>query len=109
MDAISFASYRLQHYRSPARLNRNINVQAHPAHAKQYTSNRKPENGKMSRHYHFESLLSVTGANADKRVPIKTIEQTQYILKLYDEILKIAIKNPATNPCEKAQTAINKV
>ena len=63
-----------------------------PAHAKQYTSNRKPENGKMSRHYHFESLLSVTGANADKRVPIKTIEQTQYILRLYDEILKIANK-----------------
>ena len=28
-----------------------------PAHARQYTQNRKPENGKMSRHYQFESLL----------------------------------------------------
>ena len=63
-----------------------------PIHAKQYTANRKPENGKMSRHYHFESLLSVTGANADKRVPLKTVEQTKYILRLYDELLKIANK-----------------
>ena len=72
-----------------------------PTHAKQYTSNRKPENGKMSRHYHFESLLSVTGANADKRVPLKASEQSKYILRLYDELLKFtnkkAINAPKTN------------
>ena len=55
-----------------------------PAHARQYTQNRKPENGKMSRHYQFESLLSTTGANADKRVPIKASLQGQYVLRLYD-------------------------
>ena len=52
------------------------------SHARQYIQNRKPENGKMSRHYQFESLLSVTGANADKRIPIKLSDQPKYILKL---------------------------
>ncbi len=60
-----------------------------PAHARQYTQNRKPENGKMSRHYQFESLLSVTGANADKRVPIKSSSQGEYVLRLYDSLLKL--------------------
>tara|TARA_B100001250_G_scaffold396247_1_gene402040 strand:+ start:5929 stop:8949 length:3021 start_codon:yes stop_codon:yes gene_type:complete len=67
-----------------------------PAHAKQYTTNRKPENGKMSRHYHFESLLSVTGANADKRVPIRPSEQGEYISKLYDALLSLS-NQPAIN------------
>ena len=43
----------------------------------------------MSRHYQFESLLSVTGANADKRIPIKPSETNKYILKLYDELLSL--------------------
>ena len=67
-----------------------------PAHAKQYTTNRKPENGKMSRHYHFESLLSITGANADKRVPIRPSEQGQYISKLYDALLSLS-NQPSIN------------
>ena len=62
------------------------------AHARQYTKNRKPENGKMSRHYQFESLLSVTGSNADKRVPIKPSEQGKYILRLYDFLLRFSNK-----------------
>ena len=63
-----------------------------PAHARQYTLNRKPENGNMSRHYQFESLLTVTGANADKRVPIKLSDQPKYILRLYDFLLDLANK-----------------
>ena len=43
----------------------------------------------MSRHYQFESLLSVTGANADKRVPIKSSSQGEYVLRLYDSLLKL--------------------
>ncbi len=61
-----------------------------PAHAPQYTKNRNPEKGTMSRHYQFESLLSVTGANADKRVPIKNSQQINYVLNLYAELLRIA-------------------
>ena len=69
-----------------------LNEWLDPAHSRQYTSNRKPENGKMSRHYQFESLLSVTGANADKRFPIKPSQQSEYILKLYDILLSLSNK-----------------
>ncbi len=68
-----------------------------PAHARQYTSNRKPENGKMSRHYHFESLLSVTGSNADKRVPIKPSEMYRYVLSLYYYLTRPQYKGELTN------------
>lgn len=40
-----------------------------------YSETRKPENGWMSRHYHFDSVFSLTGANADVRTPIKPSEQ----------------------------------
>ncbi len=69
-----------------------LNEWLDPAHSRQYTSNRKPENGKMSRHYQFESLLSVTGANADKRFPIKPSQQSEYILRLYDILLSLSNK-----------------
>ena len=80
-----------------------------PAHARQYTSNRKPENGKMSRHYQFESLLSVTGANADKRVPIKASEQSKYVLRLYDSLLKLAKKNTIATKTTKHDKIINQI
>ena len=35
-----------------------------------YAKNRVPDHGKMSRHIQFESNMSLTGANADKRVPL---------------------------------------
>ena len=40
-----------------------------------YAKTRKPENGWMSKHYHFDSVFSLTGANADVRTPIKPSEQ----------------------------------
>jgi molybdopterin-containing oxidoreductase family iron-sulfur binding subunit len=61
-----------------------------PSHARQYTANRRPENGKMSMHYQFESLLSTTGANADKRIPIKPSEEPKYILSLYNHLLLLS-------------------
>ncbi|TBW30145.1 TAT-variant-translocated molybdopterin oxidoreductase [Gramella sp. KN1008] len=36
-----------------------------------YAKTRIPENGQMSRHIQFESNMTLTGANADKRVPLK--------------------------------------
>ncbi|MBE37323.1 MAG: quinol:cytochrome C oxidoreductase [Flavobacteriales bacterium] len=78
-----------------------------PSHARQYTANRKPENGKMSRHYHFESLLSVTGANADKRVPIKPSEQEQYTLRLYDAVLTLANQSSINSTKTKHDKLIN--
>ncbi len=80
-----------------------------PAHARQYTQNRKPENGKMSRHYQFESLLSVTGANADKRVPIKASHQASYVTRLYDTLLKILNKKGIGSAKTQHDSLINKI
>ncbi len=40
-----------------------------------YAKTRIPENGKMSRHIQFESNMSLTGSNADKRFPVKPSQQ----------------------------------
>ena len=44
-------------------------------YAAQYASTRKPEGEWMSKHYQFESKLSLTGSNADVRGTIKPSEQ----------------------------------
>ena len=40
----------------------------------------------MSRLYSFESNLTITGANADHRIPIKSLESPIYITKLYNAL-----------------------
>jgi molybdopterin-containing oxidoreductase family iron-sulfur binding subunit len=52
-----------------------------------FSKTRKPENGWMSKHFHFESVLSLTGANADYRGQIKPSEELSVanaILNLID-------------------------
>ncbi|MFD0963653.1 TAT-variant-translocated molybdopterin oxidoreductase [Pseudofulvibacter geojedonensis] len=51
-----------------------------------YAKNRIPENGKMSRHIQFESNMTLSGANADKRVPLTPSEQKVALAKLYGYI-----------------------
>ena len=41
------------------------------AYSVQYASNRKPENGKMSKHFQFEANMSLAGSNADYRGMVK--------------------------------------
>lgn len=48
-----------------------------------YSKGRIPSNGKMSRHVQFEANMSLTGANADKRVPLTPMFQKIAIAKLY--------------------------
>ncbi|MAP01353.1 MAG: molybdopterin oxidoreductase [Flavobacteriales bacterium] len=47
-----------------------------------YGSRRKPENDWMSRHYQFESVLSLTGSNADYRAQIKPSQEGLLALAL---------------------------
>ncbi|APG60407.1 TAT-variant-translocated molybdopterin oxidoreductase [Christiangramia salexigens] len=47
-----------------------------------YAKTRIPKNGKMSRHIQFESNMSLTGANADKRVPVKPSQQKAVLAAL---------------------------
>ena len=57
----------------------------------QYVSGRKPENGWMSKHFQFESSMSLTGSNADVRVPkfFKTSFTRCSVANLYNYIAKI--------------------
>ncbi|MDQ0637367.1 MoCo/4Fe-4S cofactor protein with predicted Tat translocation signal [Pedobacter sp. W3I1] len=55
----------------------------------QYTANRdykSLENKKMSRHIQFESGMSLTGSNADTRVPVKLSEEGPALIALYNAI-----------------------
>ena len=55
----------------------------------QYTANRdykSLEGKKMSRHIQFESGMSLTGTNADTRVPIKLSEEGPALIALYNAI-----------------------
>ncbi|RNL55070.1 TAT-variant-translocated molybdopterin oxidoreductase [Pedobacter jejuensis] len=55
----------------------------------QYTANRNYkslENKKMSRHIQIESGMSLTGTNADTRIPIKLSEEGPALIALYNAI-----------------------
>jgi MoCo/4Fe-4S cofactor protein with predicted Tat translocation signal len=55
----------------------------------QYTTNRNHkslEKGKMSRHFQFETGMSLTGTNADTRVPIKLSEEGPALIALYNAV-----------------------
>ena len=56
--------------------------------ANQYSKTRKVtrENLEMSKHYHFEANLSLTGANADERYMVKPSEFGKVIASLYNEV-----------------------
>lgn len=60
--------------------------------ASQYAKNRKvsKEKKEMSKHIQFETTLSLSGANADIRVPIKPSEQGTVALNLYNAISKLS-------------------
>jgi molybdopterin-containing oxidoreductase family iron-sulfur binding subunit len=56
-------------------------------YTKQYVQNRKLKNKKnMSRHIQFESGMSLTGSNADERIPIKPSDEVTILINLYNKI-----------------------
>ncbi len=61
-------------------------------HTKQYAQTREVSETKkeMSRHYQFEPLLTMTGANADYRTPIKPSEEGAVVVALYNLIARKA-------------------
>jgi molybdopterin-containing oxidoreductase family iron-sulfur binding subunit len=64
-----------------------------------YAKGRIPKDGKMSRHIQFEANMSLSGANADKRVPATPSQQLQ--------ILKALTGGNATGLPENIQEAVN--
>ncbi len=51
-----------------------------------YAKKRVPKNGKMSRHIHLESNMSLSGANADRRIPLKPSQIKVALAKLYGKL-----------------------
>ena len=51
-----------------------------------YAKMKVPHNGKMSRHIHLESNMSLTGANADRRIPMKPSQLKIALAKLYGKL-----------------------
>lgn len=51
-----------------------------------YAKGRIPTKGKMSKHIQFESRMSLTGANADKRIPLKPSAQKRALAYLYGKL-----------------------
>jgi molybdopterin-containing oxidoreductase family iron-sulfur binding subunit len=51
-----------------------------------YAQGRIPKNGKMSRHIQIEANMSLTGANADTRIPATPSQQRKALAKLYSSI-----------------------
>ncbi len=80
-------------------------------YTKQYSKTRKLGRDKkeMSRHYHFESNMSLTGANADYRTKVKPSAQGLLVMELYNAIAKKAgastyktgMKNPTVTKAAK--------
>jgi molybdopterin-containing oxidoreductase family iron-sulfur binding subunit len=58
--------------------------------SKDYVKNRVPKSGKMSQHFQFESILSLSGANADYRFPMKESKEGIYLVTLYNKLAQKA-------------------
>lgn len=51
-----------------------------------YALGRIPKNGKMSKHIQIEANMSITGANADKRIPLTVTQQKYALVALYNAV-----------------------
>ena len=67
-----------------------------------YSKGRIPKNGKMSRHIQFESNMSLTGANADKRIALKPSEQKKALASLFGKLNNSSVNVDLNDNISKA-------
>ncbi|NNF19265.1 MAG: TAT-variant-translocated molybdopterin oxidoreductase [Flavobacteriaceae bacterium] len=67
-----------------------------------YSKGRVPKNGKMSRHVQFEANMSLTGANADKRIMLKPSQQKIALAKLYGKLNGTSVGGELPEAAERA-------
>jgi len=82
---------------------------SHEEFTRQYVQNRNNKSlqaKKMSRHIQFESGMSLTGSNADVRIPIKPSEEGAALVALYNAISGVTL--PGTVQLEN-KTAANAI
>jgi MoCo/4Fe-4S cofactor protein with predicted Tat translocation signal len=70
-----------------------------------YAETRVPRNGKMSRHIQMESCMTLSGAAADKRIPLTNAQQKQALVKIYNVVTG---SNVATKNLGKYEEAVMK-
>ncbi len=68
-----------------------------------YAQGRIPQNGKMSKHFQFEANMTLSGAAADKRVPMTVANQKQALVQIYNVITGASVS--ASNNPEVAKAA----
>jgi molybdopterin-containing oxidoreductase family iron-sulfur binding subunit len=75
--------------------------------AKQYARTREVSEEKkdMSRHYQFEAMLTLTGANADHRTQIKPSEEGAVVVQLYNLIAAKAGRPTVSGGVDKPRLA----
>ena len=67
-------------------------------YARDYAKGRKLiDTDEMSKHIQFESYMSLTGSNADKRVPMKPSEELVIVLNLYNKLSGANISTPSVS------------
>lgn len=67
-----------------------------------YSKGRVPNHGKMSRHIQFESNMTLSGANADKRVPLTPSQQKLALAKLYSKVVGTSVSGSLPQHIEDA-------
>jgi len=77
-----------------------------------YAQGRIPQAGKMSKHYQFEANMTLSGAAADKRVPMKVADQKVALVKIYNVITgasvatgKVANEDVVTKAAQQLKAA----
>ena len=61
-----------------------------------YAQGRVPQNGKMSKHFQFEANMTLSGAAADKRVPMSVADQKLALVKIYNALTGSSIGTAKT-------------
>ncbi|MFT6962461.1 MAG: molybdopterin-containing oxidoreductase family iron-sulfur binding subunit [Flammeovirgaceae bacterium] len=75
-----------------------------PAYSRRRKVSKK--NSNMSRHYQFESMLTVTGASADYRTPVKPSQEGEVVKALYQAVVN-GTKSEMPNVNKAAQDLQN--
>ena len=72
-----------------------------------YAKGRIPKNGKMSKHIQIEANMSLSGANADKRIPLTVTEQKYALVKIYNAVTGSSVSAPAIADKKYAEAVDN--
>lgn len=74
---------------------------------KQYATTRRPEHKDMSRHFQFESVMSLAGANADYRYMVKQSEIGAALVSLYNYLAAKANMTTLANATTSVEEGIH--